>query len=508
MQQGDEIGIFDGTMCVGVGILTQVLDSINILDIKVSRDDPATPEIDGYISGHRATFKIWDASEQKEYSAVKIIYNSGDNVFTSGTSTWYHIEGYTSMAQEIALKEGWNLFSLNVMPENINMVQVVQSLIDTRSLVNIQNESGNAIEYISGTSTLINNIGNWGPTEGYKIKLNTPAIFSTTGVPIFQPVQINLMSGWNIMSYPASILQDALVVFNNLINSNQLIKVQDENGSAIEIIPGTTGWINNIGNLTPGKGYRVRVAVNDILTVNPSLQETDGKVRSITTSPFSEFYKTIWKGNGLDHMNIYLSETSNTTSLFKAGNEIGIFDGSICVGAGVIINNSDKFYPFVVSADDPTTPEIDGFINGHTINIRVLDSGTRKEISGIGLGFYPDSNLVFEPMGTASININSIVSGLDEQIEGATFLGNNYPNPFKGRTTIPFVVEKEMPVDISIYDLLGKKLTTLVHGNLQPGSYTTQWDAGGEKSIPIKPGVYVCKMQSSNNVFTKLIVVQ
>ena len=54
MQVGDEIGIFDGDECVGVGVLTEVLTGSNPLSIKASKDDTDTPEIDGYTVGNPA----------------------------------------------------------------------------------------------------------------------------------------------------------------------------------------------------------------------------------------------------------------------------------------------------------------------------------------------------------------------------------------------------------------------------------------------------------------------
>ena len=59
-------------------------------------------------------------------------------------------------------------------------------------------------------------------------------------------------------------------------------------------------------------------------------------------------------------MNFYLSETG-VPSVLKAGNEIGIYDGPNCVGAAVIQNTGEEYYSFLVSADDPTTAEIDEF---------------------------------------------------------------------------------------------------------------------------------------------------
>jgi hypothetical protein len=386
---------------------------------------------------------------------------------------------------------------------------VVQSLIDAGTLIKVQDETGLAIDLIPiMPPAWSNNIGNWRNTEGYKLRASAPTSLIVRGLPIYQPVAIDLLSGWNIISYPVSISQDALLVLNDLINSGHLVKVQSETGAAMEIMPGGTIWINNIGNFIPGKGYKVRVSDSELLTINPVWSGTGSTLKTSTIAAAPEYFKPVWKGNGLDHMNIYLSEITGETSVLKAGNEIGIFDGPNCVGAGAIQNTGDNFCSFVVSADDPTTAETDGFINGHTLSLKVWDPTTNVETPIKSIEFSQGSCRAFEPMASAAIRINSAVTGLDNELYGTTSLGNNYPNPFRGETTIPFVIGKETMVDISIYDMLGKKLNTLVQGNFQPGSYTTTWKTNEGKANRIKSGVYICKMQAGGRLFVKSMIVE
>jgi hypothetical protein len=74
------------------------------------------------------------------------------------------------------------------------------------------------------------------------------------GSAIQSPVNINLHSGWNIISYPNSSPQEAMILFQPLIDQNKLKKVVDESKKTIENLAGFGGWQNNIGNMLPGKG--------------------------------------------------------------------------------------------------------------------------------------------------------------------------------------------------------------------------------------------------------------
>jgi len=93
MEAGDEIGIFEGTNCVGAGVLTGVITVSNYLEIRVSRDDETTTATDGYTIGHTATFKLWDASGGEEITDIMVDLVSGDLVFSPSASTWLHLDG-------------------------------------------------------------------------------------------------------------------------------------------------------------------------------------------------------------------------------------------------------------------------------------------------------------------------------------------------------------------------------------------------------------------------------
>jgi hypothetical protein len=75
-------------------------------------------------------------------------------------------------------------------------------------------------------------------------------------------------------------------------------------------------------------------------------------------------------------------------------------------------------------------------------------------------------------------------------------LQQNYPNPFNPTTTIEFAIPKAGFVTLTIYDVLGEKVATLVSENLTVGSYQYQWDARDLAS-----GVYFYRLEVSD--FTK-----
>ncbi len=74
---GDEIGIFDGDICVGAGVLTQVInpnDNNTYLYIQCGKDDPVTPQQDGFINGHDISYKLWSSSWDAESYTESAVY--------------------------------------------------------------------------------------------------------------------------------------------------------------------------------------------------------------------------------------------------------------------------------------------------------------------------------------------------------------------------------------------------------------------------------------------------
>jgi hypothetical protein len=81
----------------------------------------------------------------------------------------------------------------------------------------------------------------------------------------------------------------------------------------------------------------------------------------------------------------------------------------------------------------------------------------------------------------------------------------NYPNPFNARTTLNYDVPQDAYVNISIYDVQGHRISTLVNSQLSSGSYTLSWHCAAVPS-----GMYIAVMQA-NGVFIgsqKLLLVK
>jgi hypothetical protein len=93
------------------------------------------------------------------------------------------------------------------------------------------------------------------------------------------------------------------------------------------------------------------------------------------------------------------------------------------------------------------------------------------------------------------IAVSPTAAVIADEIFPTTFhLAQNYPNPFNPATTICYGLPAAVPVQLTIYDVLGREITRLVQGLQQPGFYEIQWDGSDRNGRPIPSGVYFARI--------------
>ena len=79
----------------------------------------------------------------------------------------------------------------------------------------------------------------------------------------------------------------------------------------------------------------------------------------------------------------------------------------------------------------------------------------------------------------------------DVLIPGEFALYNNYPNPFNPTTVLDYDIPENTFVNITIYDMMGRKVKTLVNANQSAGFKSVVWDATNFVGQPVAAGVYI-----------------
>ena len=133
------------------------------------------------------------------------------------------------------------------------------------------------------------------------------------------------------------------------------------------------------------------------------------------------------------------------------------------------------------------------------------------------MGVYPDdawaeASLPFEKLaaddGSATVdNWDCLGESFDSKLTAGDNLPvehvllTAYPNPFNPETTINFELLDASDVNLTVYDISGREVQSLVTGHLSPGQHSVVWDADGMPS-----GVYFVRLEAGGYTATQKLV--
>ncbi|UCF05526.1 MAG: T9SS type A sorting domain-containing protein [bacterium] len=89
----------------------------------------------------------------------------------------------------------------------------------------------------------------------------------------------------------------------------------------------------------------------------------------------------------------------------------------------------------------------------------------------------------------------------------ALTLYQNYPNPFNPSTTISFYLPQAQRVVLTIYDVQGRRVKTLVDGTKEEGTNKVIWNGTNDRGSAVGSGVYYYRLVAGKKVITKKLVV-
>ena len=82
----------------------------------------------------------------------------------------------------------------------------------------------------------------------------------------------------------------------------------------------------------------------------------------------------------------------------------------------------------------------------------------------------------------------------------------NFPNPFNSETVIEYSLPRESQIKITIYNLLGQKVKTLINGKSPAGRQEVSWDGKNNRREAVSSGIYFYRMEADEFTQTKRMV--
>jgi len=288
-------------------------------------------------------------------------------------------------------------------------------------------------------------------------------------------------------------------------------------------LPNPPAEIDEIGFLEPGHGYFLGFK-SDIYPPNagmtgfdwndypgwpidniPSIPSKGEQASTISSAPhfqykaFTHFFYPIF-------IDTVISESITP----EFGDEIGVFDGGLCVGAAAYADS----FPVRINAweDDVATPDsLDGYICDNPMTFIWYDASTNQEIV-----FVPPATInaveVDNPIapthsgfGAGLYAVRSLSGGDQSVVQlPQTFkLLQNYPNPFNSETVIPLELPQRSQVKIELFNVCGQSLGVVYQGIQEAG-----WQKIPYNASALASGLYFCRVTAQglerNGSFTDI----
>jgi len=305
--------------------------------------------------------------------------------------------------------------------------------------------------------------------KGYWVKTASAANVTVTGTPVPNAQTLNLTAGWNLIGYWPNTVQAPASVFATLITQNKLQFVTTFKSQAQFFDPTGLSFLNTLSTLQKGQGYWVKLSAAASGFAFPSASGKRGSVKS-SRKPRPELALSVDRAAGP-------VVTATNRFMFVGGfaflDGMPVTEGSwlrVETGSGLVVGAGRVGPDAQVSAvsvygDDLTSDRIDGALDGEGLYF-ALEGAERIESS---LPFSADMSLrqvmlQFEPE-----------SG---ELPETFSLAQNYPNPFRGSTTIRYGLAKDSHVQLELFDLLGRRVSVLVDRFEETGFHEARVGSG------------------------------
>ena len=377
------------------------------------------------------------------------------------------------------LQAGWNMISLNIEPEVVDIVELMQPLTEDELLVMMKDGEGRFYRPDIG----FNGIPRWEFENGYQLYLTEAFDFEVEGeiIPPNRPIQLE--EGWNLKAYFPNIGIDAITALSGI--REQLIIAKDYTGNFY--MPAFN--YSNIGDMLPGQGYQYKVT-DDVELV---YQEAEA---AAYTKPAAVLPVHFTKAKA----------TGSNMSLLAIGNpamngwELGAFStAGDLIGAGRF--DASGRCGLAVWGDNPATDATEGVADGETFSLRTWNGSREVSASIEPAETFVENQVPGQPAWTPDgILAGRIVMSGNEPVEFG--IRGAFPNPANGPVRIVFGMIEDGQVNLRLFDLTGREIVKLFDGEARAGYHSIVWD-----TELVTSGVYLMRLESKGKAQTVKVAV-
>lgn len=257
--------------------------------------------------------------------------------------------------------------------------------------------------------------------------------------------------------------------------------IGERDGAVGMVAQSRWGWI--------GTSYILHRTFFDSLFAHP---ERPASLAMYACKARFPYYRDLILGQnyfGDPSMLVYTSAPAKqTVTASYAGNELTVTvlsDGQASFGARVVLSDSTAIIAESITGADGVAR----FTFAADLNRPICVSAVKVGCTVAQTWFYA--------------SIVTDVNDADQQLPAKFSLGQNYPNPFNPSTQIAFTLPTAGFTTLTIFDLLGREVKSLVTSRLAAGRHQFEWNGSDENGNQVAAGVYFYRLVSGDNVETK-----
>ncbi len=98
---------------------------------------------------------------------------------------------------------------------------------------------------------------------------------------------------------------------------------------------------------------------------------------------------------------------------------------------------------------------------------------------------------------------NAVETSPTEALREVVTLEQNEPNPFNPSTTITYALPQAAEVELTIFDVMGRRVRTLVQQHQQAGRYVVTWDGRNEQGQILSSGMFFYQLRAGSFMQTR-----
>jgi hypothetical protein len=379
---------------------------------------------------------------------------------------------YYPVVYTTAGADGWNMVSVGTNPPSHAKTFLYPTAISSAFAYHGSYQS---------TASLPNGPGFW-------VKLAGAQTLDGPGTPI-SSIDDSLDNGWNMVGTVSTpVLVSSLTTTPSGITTTPYFGFAGSYTTATTLVPGRGYWVK-----TNAGGKLHIVASGAVPKQAPGVSELAG-LDKLTIQDAANRSQTLYIGSD----GVLSAQAASRYEMPPAAPDGALnvrFGSQRMVEVYPARPEAGKLYEYAVT--------MQGGVYPLTVRWEAARGGTQKLALSAVMGKQSKTLGIMDGTGKVTINDANVSNLVLKLTEGLAVpkefaLSQNYPNPFNPTTHFSVDVPRASAVDVTVFDVLGRKITTLMTGEQEAGYHVMEWDSKDSHGLTVPSGMYMIRMTSGD----------